>query len=111
MPIEFSTSIRCQWEHGAPEGIAYSREIIADLPLSFTTLWIEDHLQKDTHALLESWTTLSYLAAQFPRFTYGHLVACQSFRNPALLAKMGAWPSLVQVATPYTTLLLGGSDR
>lgn len=40
--------------------------------------------------LLESWTTLSYLAAEFPRFTYGHLVDCQSFRNPGLLAKMGA---------------------
>jgi alkanesulfonate monooxygenase SsuD/methylene tetrahydromethanopterin reductase-like flavin-dependent oxidoreductase (luciferase family) len=90
MPIEFSTNIRCQWEHGEPEGIAYSREIIADLPLSFTTLWIEDHLQNDTQALLESWTTLSYIAAQFPRFTYGHLVDCQSYRNPGLLAKMGA---------------------
>jgi alkanesulfonate monooxygenase SsuD/methylene tetrahydromethanopterin reductase-like flavin-dependent oxidoreductase (luciferase family) len=90
MPIEFSTTIRCQWEHGESEGIAYSREIIADLPLSFTTLWIEDHLQNDTQALLESWTTLSYIAAQFPRFTYGHLVDCQSYRNPGLLAKMGA---------------------
>src|SRR5205823_4685237 len=29
--------------------------------------------------------------------------------TPWLLTKMGAWPSLVQVATPYTTLLLGGS--
>jgi alkanesulfonate monooxygenase SsuD/methylene tetrahydromethanopterin reductase-like flavin-dependent oxidoreductase (luciferase family) len=26
----------------------------------------------------------------YPRFKYGHLVNCQSFRNPALLAKMGA---------------------
>ena len=37
-----------------------------------------------------SQVTLSYLAAEFPRFTYGHLVDCQSFRNPGLLAKMGA---------------------
>ena len=90
MAIEFSTTIRCQWQQGEPDGIAYSRAKLASLPASFSTIWIQDHLQKHTQILLESWTTLSYLAAQFPRFTYGHLVACQSFRNPALLAKMGA---------------------
>src|SRR5262249_43781781 len=90
MPIEFSATIRCQWEQGEDVGINYTREKIADLPLSFTTIWIQDHLQKDTQVLLESWTTLGYIAAQFPRFTYGHLVDCQSFRNPGLLAKMGA---------------------
>ena len=90
MPVEFSTTIRCQWEHGEAVGLDYPREKIADLPPSFTTLWIQDHLQKGTQILLESWTTLSYIAAQFPQFTYGHLVDCQSFRNPALLAKMGA---------------------
>jgi len=90
MPIEFSTTIRCQWQRGEPDGLAYSREKLASLPPSFSTIWIQDHLQKQTQVILESWTTLSYLAAQFPRFTYGHLVACQSFRNPALLAKMGA---------------------
>jgi luciferase-like monooxygenase len=90
MTIQFSTTIRCQWEQGEAVGIEYTREKIADLPPSFTTLWIQDHLQKGTQVLLESWTTLSYIAAQFPRFTYGHLVDCQSFRNPALLAKMGA---------------------
>jgi alkanesulfonate monooxygenase SsuD/methylene tetrahydromethanopterin reductase-like flavin-dependent oxidoreductase (luciferase family) len=90
MAIEFSTTIRCQWEQDEAVGLDYTREKIADLPPSFTTLWIQDHLQKNTQVLLESWTTLSYIAAQFPRFTYGHLVDCQSFRNPALLAKMGA---------------------
>lgn len=90
MPIEFSTTIRCQWEQGDPDGIASTREKLGSLPSSFTTIWIADHLQKGTQVLLESWTTLSYLAAEFPRFTYGHLVGCQSFRNPGLLAKMGA---------------------
>ena len=61
MPIEFSTTIRCQWQHGEPDGIAYSREKIASLPPSFSTIWIQDHLQKQTQVLLESWTTLSYL--------------------------------------------------
>ena len=35
-------------------------------------------------------TTLSYLAGEFPRFRVGALVLCQSYRNPALLAKMAA---------------------
>jgi alkanesulfonate monooxygenase SsuD/methylene tetrahydromethanopterin reductase-like flavin-dependent oxidoreductase (luciferase family) len=40
--------------------------------------------------LLEAWVLIAYLAGAYPRFRYGHLVNCQSFRNPALLAKMGA---------------------
>ena len=90
MPIEFSTTIRCQWQQGERDGISSTCEKIESLPSSFTTLWIQDHLQKGTQVLLESWATLSYLAAKYPRFTYGHLVDCQSFRNPGLLAKMGA---------------------
>src|SRR5262249_25832622 len=90
MPIQFSTSIRCEWKQGEPEGIAISRQQIELLPPSFTTLWIEDHLQRGANMLLESWTTLAYLAAQSPRFTFGHLVDCQSFRNSALVAKMAA---------------------
>src|SRR5438477_13015772 len=38
----------------------------------------------------EGWTLLTYLAGAFPRFRYGHLVLAQSYRNPALLAKMAA---------------------
>jgi hypothetical protein len=90
MPLQFSTAIRCEWEAGAPDGIAISRQQIDLLPPSFTTLWIEDHLQRGSNPLLESWTTLAYLAAQYPRFQYGHLVDCQSYRNPALVAKMAA---------------------
>jgi len=33
---------------------------------------------------------LSYMAALHPQFKFGHVVVCQAFRNPALLAKMGA---------------------
>lgn len=90
MTIEFSTTIRSQWERDDPTGIAYAYEKLRMLPPSFTTVWIQDHLQKETLTLLEGWTALSYFAAQFPQFTFGHLVDCQSFRNPGLLAKMGA---------------------
>jgi len=35
-------------------------------------------------------TTLSYFAGEFPQFRVGALVLCQSYRNPALIAKMAA---------------------
>lgn len=57
---------------------------------AFTTLWFDDHMQKDQAPILESWTTLSYLAALYPAYQIGTLVLCQSYRNPALLAKMTA---------------------
>jgi alkanesulfonate monooxygenase SsuD/methylene tetrahydromethanopterin reductase-like flavin-dependent oxidoreductase (luciferase family) len=56
----------------------------------FDSAWIVDHLQSGEAALLEGFTTLTYMAALHPHLTFGHTVLCQSFRNPALLAKMGA---------------------
>jgi alkanesulfonate monooxygenase SsuD/methylene tetrahydromethanopterin reductase-like flavin-dependent oxidoreductase (luciferase family) len=55
-----------------------------------TTVWASDHLQERTAPMLESWTRLSYLAGMYPRFTYGHFVMGQGYRNPALVAKMAA---------------------
>jgi alkanesulfonate monooxygenase SsuD/methylene tetrahydromethanopterin reductase-like flavin-dependent oxidoreductase (luciferase family) len=58
--------------------------------------WVADHfvpwaawqdVETDT---VECWTTLTYLAARFPRLTWGSIVLCQSYRNPALLAKMAS---------------------
>src|SRR5215208_6244798 len=56
----------------------------------FDSAWMIDHLQTDAEDMLESFTTISYLAALHPQLRFGHTVVCQSFRNPALLAKMGA---------------------
>jgi len=56
----------------------------------FASFWTIDHLQSGEEDLLESFTTLSYMAALHPQFHFGHVVVCQAFRNPALLAKMGA---------------------
>jgi alkanesulfonate monooxygenase SsuD/methylene tetrahydromethanopterin reductase-like flavin-dependent oxidoreductase (luciferase family) len=54
----------------------------------FDSLWIVDHLQSEDDPLLEGWTALTYIAALEPHLKFGHAVLCQSFRNPALLAKM-----------------------
>ena len=56
----------------------------------FDSAWIIDHLQFGNSDVLESFTTLAYMAALHPPLKFGHTVVCQSFRNPALLAKMGA---------------------
>ena len=56
----------------------------------FDSAWIIDHLQSGDADLLEGFTALTYMAALHPQLTFGHTVLCQSFRNPALLAKMGA---------------------
>ena len=57
---------------------------------SFDSAWLTDHLQFNDNELLEGWTALTYYAAQHPEFDFGHAVLSQSFRNPALLAKMAA---------------------
>jgi alkanesulfonate monooxygenase SsuD/methylene tetrahydromethanopterin reductase-like flavin-dependent oxidoreductase (luciferase family) len=53
----------------------------------YHSAWFIDHLQGD---VLEGWTALTYLAARYPDLHWGHTVLAQSFRNPALVAKMGA---------------------
>jgi alkanesulfonate monooxygenase SsuD/methylene tetrahydromethanopterin reductase-like flavin-dependent oxidoreductase (luciferase family) len=66
------------------------RHVLDELPPEFTTVWTDDHLQFGERPVFEGWTFLTYLAALYPRYRFGHLVLCQSFRNPALLAKMAA---------------------
>ena len=57
----------------------------------FDSAWATDHLQlRGDFPLLEGWTALTYRAAQYPQLKFGHAVLAQSFRNPALLAKMAA---------------------
>jgi alkanesulfonate monooxygenase SsuD/methylene tetrahydromethanopterin reductase-like flavin-dependent oxidoreductase (luciferase family) len=68
--------------------IAGIQQRIAILSGLIDSLWFVDHLQIDDQPLLEGWTTLTYLAALHPQLNIGHVVLSQSFRNPALLAKM-----------------------
>src|SRR3954462_4569025 len=67
--------------------------------VGFDSLWLPDHMIYDFAALggmpgappwgvWECWSMLSALAAGRTRIALGTIVACTSFRNPALLAKM-----------------------
>jgi alkanesulfonate monooxygenase SsuD/methylene tetrahydromethanopterin reductase-like flavin-dependent oxidoreductase (luciferase family) len=59
----------------------------------FESVWLMDHLtaplapEVDTY---EGWTVATALAAHTPTIRIGHLVLCDPFRHPALLAKMVA---------------------
>ncbi|GCE23875.1 LLM class flavin-dependent oxidoreductase [Dictyobacter kobayashii] len=57
---------------------------------SFDSAWFSDHLQFGDQDFLEGWTALTYLMAKKPDLKFGHIVLCQLFRNPAVLAKMAA---------------------
>ncbi len=61
-----------------------------------TSVWVDDHVHpwgpfvpRETPAT-EVMTTLAHFAARYPNFDWGSLVLCQSYRNPALTAKMAA---------------------
>jgi alkanesulfonate monooxygenase SsuD/methylene tetrahydromethanopterin reductase-like flavin-dependent oxidoreductase (luciferase family) len=63
--------------------------------LGFDSIWISDHLQRGSLPVLECWTTISVLAGATSRIHLGSLASCNSFRNPALLAKMVATASQI----------------
>lgn len=66
------------------------RQCIELISASFSSVWSSDHIQIGELGKLEAWTAITYLSALYPHLTFGHNVLCQSFRNPALLAKMVA---------------------
>ncbi|HEY0753140.1 MAG TPA: LLM class flavin-dependent oxidoreductase [Ktedonobacteraceae bacterium] len=74
----------------ASEMSEYNRALIDRLEPGFSTIWLEDHLHWGEIGALECLTTLSYLAGAYPQYHFGSLVLAQSYRNPALLAKMAA---------------------
>lgn len=57
---------------------------------AYDSAWFIDHLQFENSDVLEGWTALTYLSALHPELHWGHSVLCQSFRHPALVAKMAA---------------------
>jgi alkanesulfonate monooxygenase SsuD/methylene tetrahydromethanopterin reductase-like flavin-dependent oxidoreductase (luciferase family) len=80
-----------------PVGLNVWSRLVADLvPYldraagAFDSLWFPDHVQYDRHHVAEGWSLLAYALARYPDKLCGHEVLCNSFRNPAHLAKMVA---------------------
>lgn len=69
-----------------PATVRYAKAIEE---MGFDSGWIVDHfmLGRD-NVIFESWTSLSYLAAVTSKIQLGPFVLCNSYRNPALVAKM-----------------------
>lgn len=61
--------------------------------VGFDSVWVGDHLlyrdeKQESRGPWEAWTQLAGVAAATSRIAVGPLVACTSFHNPAMLAKM-----------------------
>lgn len=80
---------------GSPKGHInqWQTDLDAVIPLiegHFESLWMTDHFFWADNPTYEAWTVVTYLATQYPQFKVGPIVLGQSYRNPALLAKMAA---------------------
>jgi alkanesulfonate monooxygenase SsuD/methylene tetrahydromethanopterin reductase-like flavin-dependent oxidoreductase (luciferase family) len=56
----------------------------------YESLWFPDHVQYQDNRVAEGWSLLAYAMGRYPGKRCGHEVLCNSFRNPAHLAKMTA---------------------
>src|ERR1700675_2819057 len=75
-----------------PEYVAMAR---AAEDVGFDSVWVGDHLLyrddgRPERGPWEAWTLLAGLAAVTKRVRLGPLVACASFHQPAMLAKMAS---------------------
>jgi F420-dependent oxidoreductase-like protein len=74
-----------QWERAV--GIAHLAE-----SLGFDSLWVYDHMHnipKPAHeAVFECWTVMAAVSQQTSRIRLGQMVGCNSYRSPAMLAKV-----------------------
>jgi F420-dependent oxidoreductase-like protein len=62
--------------------------------LGFDSIWVYDHFHnvpRPAHeAVFECWTTIAAISQRTTRIRLGQMVGCNSYRNPALLAKITA---------------------
>src|SRR3977135_4719513 len=73
-----------------PLGTLSERTLVAEAAV-FDTVWFMDHLWAAGAPeldVLEGWTAATAIAARTERIRIGHMVLCDAFRHPALLAKM-----------------------
>jgi F420-dependent oxidoreductase-like protein len=98
MTLDFGLQLsRFDWPgHPATTGAALAEVAAAAEDAGFTSLWLMDHvlqipqIGREWEDMLESWTTLGYLAGVTRRIRLGTLVTGITYRNLAHLAKIVA---------------------
>ena len=78
---------------GAPQKWAKTVEIaLLAEELGYDSVWVYDHFHnvpRPAHeAVFECWTTIAAISQRTSRIRLGQMVGCNSYRNPALLAKI-----------------------
>src|SRR5947207_1518501 len=71
-----------------PAVLLHQKTLLPVVARYFDSIWVFDHLYgfgEPGYPYLESWTTLTWLAARFPEMQLGTLVLGVGLRNPALL--------------------------
>ena len=97
MPVKFGLQ-QSRFSGGDPRGTypALERIAVEAERVGFDSLWLMDHMMQTGHTggdaapILEAWVTLGALASRTFRVRLGVMVASVPYRNPALLAKIGA---------------------
>ena len=89
--MEFGVQIEPQFGFELNDVLAISN---AALESGFSTLWFSDHFMLNADAtsevLLDPWLLMTALVRENKKIKVGSLVFCNSYRLPALHAKMGA---------------------
>ncbi|MGE3911764.1 MAG: LLM class flavin-dependent oxidoreductase [Chloroflexota bacterium] len=98
MKLEFGWRMATFSTDGTP-----GRQVLDDVKAHMTalqdhidTVWVQDHLMPETPWTqptwdsFECWSTLAHWAGAYPSYRFGTIVLANSFRSPALLAKMAA---------------------
>jgi alkanesulfonate monooxygenase SsuD/methylene tetrahydromethanopterin reductase-like flavin-dependent oxidoreductase (luciferase family) len=83
MPVPVGLNI---WSRLVEDTFPYLDQALAP----FDSLWLPDHVQYNSHKVAEGWSLLAFALGRYPDKVCGHQVLCNSFRNPAHLAKMTA---------------------
>jgi alkanesulfonate monooxygenase SsuD/methylene tetrahydromethanopterin reductase-like flavin-dependent oxidoreductase (luciferase family) len=81
--------------------VEHVEEHLRRLDGHMSAVWVQDHLMPEmpwtppSWDSLEAWSTLAHWAAAFPSYRFGTIVLGNSYRSPALLAKMAATTQLL----------------